>query len=661
MGEDAAAKSKSESLCGAGLNAKGLKRAVRLRWGTIVFGIKAGLILAVVGVILYAGFRGGEVVGKALSRQPPPPPMPSSAKASSSQRTSVFEDDDPEEEEEDTLGVPRGARERLAAFYKKHNPSRLADIDVILSRYRGREESLFTALAAKYNTDDADADADDVNDDSEDDDNNDFEPAADERADIVESVRADSNSAAARISAHRQIGQLERPDQSERIQVDVAALGDSSGSFSADDGAQVALPTGDLDVLFDATLEGDEAPMAPDPAIEKSPIVILGMPGTGIAPLARVLGKPPFGLSRIVNPLDSARLYTVTVDGSAASSASFDVYGDVDVIVGLGPSLFWEEILATYPSAKVIITVRHVDAWYEAWSPPKPHDCKKQRGPLQVACERHESFVTRGLKMLLGSSIKEEYRWKQRYYQWYERVLESVPASRRVLVDLFSQSASASAWKWLDRFVSGGSTGSAAALKALPSLPLGEGEGDRDGAATPRMRRGIAVPPGRLSSLHRAFAATMQFLHRPNGRLKIAIVSCDAAAADVTRTAARLRKFSARVASAKNADRALSGERPNFGAGGAFDKYDAAALVGSTAFALPGILAANPNAATVFIIPRRSSSSSYVQAMQCRRLQRAVVVAAGSSREKTTMRIVDLNAASDAKAFRSSSFWKHLL
>ena len=99
----------------------------------------------------------------------------------------------------------------------------------------------------------------------------------------------------------------------------------------------------------------------------------------------------------------------------------------------------------------------------------------------------------------------------------------------------------------------------------------------------------------------------------------------------------------------------------DLGAGGAFDKYDAAALVGSTAFALPGILAANPNAATVFIIPRRSSSSSYVQAMQCRRLQRAVVVAAGSSREKTTMRIVDLNAASDAKAFRSSSFWKHLL
>jgi cyclophilin family peptidyl-prolyl cis-trans isomerase len=41
-------------------------------------------------------------------------------------------------------------RERLVAFYKKHNPSKLASVDSTLESYKGREEEMFRKLEEKY-------------------------------------------------------------------------------------------------------------------------------------------------------------------------------------------------------------------------------------------------------------------------------------------------------------------------------------------------------------------------------------------------------------------------------------------------------------------------------------------------------------------------------
>jgi MFS transporter, PPP family, 3-phenylpropionic acid transporter len=43
-------------------------------------------------------------------------------------------------------------RERLINFYKKHNPSRLFNVDYLLEKYKGREEGLFAELYAKYSS-----------------------------------------------------------------------------------------------------------------------------------------------------------------------------------------------------------------------------------------------------------------------------------------------------------------------------------------------------------------------------------------------------------------------------------------------------------------------------------------------------------------------------
>ncbi|RNF14308.1 hypothetical protein TcG_07819 [Trypanosoma cruzi] len=43
-----------------------------------------------------------------------------------------------------------GIRERLVAFYQKHNPAKLCEVDSLLEAFAGREETMFAALRVKY-------------------------------------------------------------------------------------------------------------------------------------------------------------------------------------------------------------------------------------------------------------------------------------------------------------------------------------------------------------------------------------------------------------------------------------------------------------------------------------------------------------------------------
>eukprot|EP00977_Amphora_coffeiformis_P022486 scaffold10909_cov172-Amphora_coffeaeformis.AAC.4 len=43
-------------------------------------------------------------------------------------------------------------RDRLVAFYEKHNVAKVGEVDITLEKYRGREEELFTKLSQKYAT-----------------------------------------------------------------------------------------------------------------------------------------------------------------------------------------------------------------------------------------------------------------------------------------------------------------------------------------------------------------------------------------------------------------------------------------------------------------------------------------------------------------------------
>ena len=49
-------------------------------------------------------------------------------------------------------GTPsqHGLREQLIAFYQKHNPAKVKDVDDLLERYKGKEDAMFARLVAKY-------------------------------------------------------------------------------------------------------------------------------------------------------------------------------------------------------------------------------------------------------------------------------------------------------------------------------------------------------------------------------------------------------------------------------------------------------------------------------------------------------------------------------
>jgi len=44
------------------------------------------------------------------------------------------------------------AREKLVAFYKDHNPSKICNVDSTMAKYAGKEETLFINLAKRYET-----------------------------------------------------------------------------------------------------------------------------------------------------------------------------------------------------------------------------------------------------------------------------------------------------------------------------------------------------------------------------------------------------------------------------------------------------------------------------------------------------------------------------
>ncbi|TMW57018.1 hypothetical protein Poli38472_002943 [Pythium oligandrum] len=59
-------------------------------------------------------------------------------------------DADPTSSKPETSAQGESHRDRLTAFYKKYNPSKLNDVDATLERFKGREEEMFAKLFEKY-------------------------------------------------------------------------------------------------------------------------------------------------------------------------------------------------------------------------------------------------------------------------------------------------------------------------------------------------------------------------------------------------------------------------------------------------------------------------------------------------------------------------------
>ena len=138
------------------------------------------------------------------------------------------------------------------------------------------------------------------------------------------------------------------------------------------------------------------------------------------------------------------------------------VYDDIDVISDLPAPLYLTELMAVYPNAKAILTVRDTGDWWQSISsrygkhPIKPvsligrtamkwglKSWPRQRYSLTRMFKR----ATRELSY--GSPEPQEQNYKMRYEQHNRRIIDTVPAGKLLVMDV----CAGDGWETLCPFV----------------------------------------------------------------------------------------------------------------------------------------------------------------------------------------------------------------
>lgn len=141
----------------------------------------------------------------------------------------------------------------------------------------------------------------------------------------------------------------------------------------------------------------------------------VGLPRTGTKSLCVALEI--LGYRSLHHPADRLPLFPPT---------GFDwrQFDDVDAVCDAPACMYWRELLAAYPEAKAVLTVRDEEDW---WRSMRRHVevIRAQGGPEHVAY----SDTLHGL--LFGTAEPSEYWWRRRYEEHNSLPLR--PVDRLVL------------------------------------------------------------------------------------------------------------------------------------------------------------------------------------------------------------------------------------
>lgn len=124
---------------------------------------------------------------------------------------------------------------------------------------------------------------------------------------------------------------------------------------------------------------------------------------------------------------DTMRLNDL-LDG-AKPGANFRRYDDVDAVLDLPASCFFEELLAAYPEAKCILTLREEDSW---WQSIEEHFNRA----IPLDSRRQDPFRWSVRTLAYGSARAEEASYRKVFRAHNARVLASLPAERLLVMDL---------------------------------------------------------------------------------------------------------------------------------------------------------------------------------------------------------------------------------
>ena len=392
----------------------------------------------------------------------------------------------------------------LRNYYTKFNPNRLADVPNILDRYNGRETELFAKLKDKYgvnpmtpkfgyrSTGDISSDESGENEGGDEEEDGD----EDEEGSLIEGEEEEEEHMRS-IKQHVAKGE-------DFIQKQIEAIKHQVGEQAERDSKADASESNVEEALEEFVVEEEDEQVAVpnDGHDAKVEVICVGLMYTGLSEISGFLSTS-LGIQATNDA--STKLERVIL---GSGPAEFNVFDHDPALVGLAISAFFLELLATYPSAKVIISVRDVDSWFEA---------VKANGPIEAGLNGCGGICSDGINQallmyLFGTAQPAEYWWKRRYIEFYSRVLNSVPRSRRKLVDLYSKDTAAKfpAWEWIAYFL-GKSKPSTNTLK----LPL----------QTSTLRTQLSLPTGPDPMARLPVASTIAAT--TSGQLKVIAAGLD--------------------------------------------------------------------------------------------------------------------------------------
>jgi hypothetical protein len=150
---------------------------------------------------------------------------------------------------------------------------------------------------------------------------------------------------------------------------------------------------------------------------------------------------------------------------------NFEVFNDVQVIYGFASSVLYQEIVATYEDALVIVAVREIDSWWmdmkkhlqeELLPELKAHNCHSTAvkschdQQLLIKKQVYESLfgsisTTTTTTTTSNSLLTSEFLFKKAYYQFYESVLRNIPRGKRILFSVYTNADSSTQYGHRDK------------------------------------------------------------------------------------------------------------------------------------------------------------------------------------------------------------------
>ena len=128
----------------------------------------------------------------------------------------------------------------------------------------------------------------------------------------------------------------------------------------------------------------------------------------------------------------------------------FRRYDDVDAVLDVPAAFFFRELLEAYPSAKVILTVRNIDAWWisirEHFNERLPITWPTWKDKLRARLNRSEDDLSEWLEnarfrsnhrsVVYGSPDAREFLFKKKFRDHNSAVQHEVPADRLLIMDI---------------------------------------------------------------------------------------------------------------------------------------------------------------------------------------------------------------------------------